>query len=289
MFDIIKRWFMTEKTDKKIVVLYHAECPDGFGAAWSAWKKFGGEAIYMPVYNRTLPPPEIEGREVYTLDYCYPKKVLEEYTPKMKKLTIIDHHVTAEESLPLATESVFDLEHSGAVLSWKYFHPQEAVPTLLGYIEDIDLWKFALPYSRELTQSLALYKYDFEIWDTIAADIEDPEKFQRYIEDGTLLRLKMEEQVEKAVQNAEEVSFEGYKCLMANSPFNVSEIGAALVAKQPPIGIIWSRRGEKIVVSLRSDGTADVSKIAQKYGGGGHPEAAAFGWDEKEFLKFRSG
>jgi hypothetical protein len=33
---------------KKTIILYHLDCPDGFGAAWAAWKKFsskGGSAF----------------------------------------------------------------------------------------------------------------------------------------------------------------------------------------------------------------------------------------------------
>ena len=42
-----------------IAVLYHAECPDGFGGSFAAWKKFGKTAIYIPVYHDTSPPEEI--------------------------------------------------------------------------------------------------------------------------------------------------------------------------------------------------------------------------------------
>ena len=39
-----------------ISVLYHADCPDGFGGAYAAWKKFGDTAEYIPVkYGRTPP------------------------------------------------------------------------------------------------------------------------------------------------------------------------------------------------------------------------------------------
>jgi len=37
------------EVNKEIVVLYHANCLDGFGAAYAAWKKFGDTADYIPV------------------------------------------------------------------------------------------------------------------------------------------------------------------------------------------------------------------------------------------------
>ena len=35
------------ETLKKIVVIYHDQCRDGFGAAYAAWKKFGDDASYI--------------------------------------------------------------------------------------------------------------------------------------------------------------------------------------------------------------------------------------------------
>ena len=49
---------------KNNIVLYHAGCPDGFGAAWACWKKFGDNAEYMPVSHGS-PPPNVEGKNVY--------------------------------------------------------------------------------------------------------------------------------------------------------------------------------------------------------------------------------
>ena len=75
---------------------------------------------------------------------------------------------------------------------------------------------------------------------------------------------------------------------MVNSPFYVSEIGHSIVKHGMPVAIIWSRREGKVVVSLRSDGMAvDVAKLAERYGGGGHPAAAGFSVKVKDFLKFK--
>lgn len=274
-------------SEKRIVVIYHADCPDGFGSAWSAWKKLGDSALYIPVRHRTAPPPEIEGREVYTLDYCYPRDVIEaEILPKAKRLTVIDHHISSEPALPLAHETLYDIEHSGAVLSWKFFHPGQPIPKLLSYVEDVDLWRFKLPSSREVSHMTSLQQPNFLAWSDFAEKLEKPDSFQAIVEQGSVLSLKSEMVVAKVVDNAEQVVFEGYPCLMANAPFYISEIGAALVKKLPPIGLVWSRRKNRIVVSLRSDGTVDVNELASRHGGGGHHNAAAFSWDEEQFLNF---
>jgi nanoRNase/pAp phosphatase (c-di-AMP/oligoRNAs hydrolase) len=57
-----------------------------------------------------------------------------------------------------------------------------------------------------------------------------------------------------------------------------SETGNALVNKEKRIGIaiVWYSEGGAIKVSLRSTDKFDVSKLAEKYGGGGHKKAAGF-------------
>jgi oligoribonuclease NrnB/cAMP/cGMP phosphodiesterase (DHH superfamily) len=272
---------------RNIVIIYHAECPDGFGAAWAAWRKFGDEAVYVPAFHRTELPAIVDGSDVYTLDYCYPGEQMKNLVARAGSVTVIDHHASNEGYVSLAGHSLFDVGRSGAVLAWKYFHPDEKLPRLLEYVEDKDLWNFVLPNSKEITQALSMYKYDFSLWNKIAADMEVPKKRLKYIVDGELLQRKMMKLVDEAVENAEEVEFEGYKCLMVNSQFHTSEIGAGLVKKMPPIGIVWSRRKKKIVISLRSDGTVDVAKIAQKYGGGGHPESSGFGWEDDQLLNLK--
>ena len=56
---------------KLIVVFYHAECTDGFTAAWAAWKKFGNRADYVPIFHITPPPLRLKNPQNYFL-YIFP-------------------------------------------------------------------------------------------------------------------------------------------------------------------------------------------------------------------------
>ncbi len=33
---------------KEIIIIYHADCIDGYGAAWSAFMDYGNQARYVP-------------------------------------------------------------------------------------------------------------------------------------------------------------------------------------------------------------------------------------------------
>ena len=41
-------------------VIYHGNCPDGFGAALVAWREYKSNAEYVPAYHNVEPLPFIE-------------------------------------------------------------------------------------------------------------------------------------------------------------------------------------------------------------------------------------
>ncbi len=259
----------------KIVILYHRNCSDGFGAAWAAWKKFGDHADYIPMEHRD-PPPDVSAAEIYLVDFSLSLEPLQELINQNKKVVMIDHHPSSREAAELLDESIHNEDCSGAVLTWRYFHPDEPVPRLLEYIEDIDLWRFKLPKTREILAVLNLVEFDFEKWDTIAKDLENKETRKTYFHIGSVLTRREDLMLQQLERKAYDVDFEGYRIKAVNSPVLLSEIGNLLVSSYPPISIIWHRDPKGVKVSLRGNGDVDVSKIAEKYGGGGLKNAAAF-------------
>jgi len=68
-------------------ILYHANCPDGFGAAWAAWKKLGPDINYIPVHPGD-PAPELSAdAEVLMVDVAYPRTRHIELSGKVKSVT----------------------------------------------------------------------------------------------------------------------------------------------------------------------------------------------------------
>jgi oligoribonuclease NrnB/cAMP/cGMP phosphodiesterase (DHH superfamily) len=265
------------KSSKNIVVIYHASCPDGFGAAWAAWKKFGNRAEYhaMPYTAKPLMP---RGKQVYFLDFSYKPDIMRRVVKIAAKVVIVDHHASAKDSVKLAQESLYDMKHSGAVLAWKYFHPGKPMPRLLLHIEDEDLWNFKLPNTMAVNARLELLNFDFKELDKVVRDFEKPALRKKFIEEGNLLGAYRTRLVHRLIEeNAVPVKFFGHRIFAVNGarPFT-SEIGHALYEMKPPMAIIWQEKPAGITVSLRSNGTVDVSKIAAKFGGGGHKGAAAF-------------
>jgi uncharacterized protein len=134
------------------VVLYHAECADGFGAAWAIWRQFP-QARFMPVKHGNPPPDGLEGQRVVIVDFSYSRETLESMVRQTNELLVLDHHITAEKALAGLPYAYFDLKKSGAVLAWEWAHDRP-VPWILEYIQDKDLWTWALPLSREINAAI---------------------------------------------------------------------------------------------------------------------------------------
>jgi oligoribonuclease NrnB/cAMP/cGMP phosphodiesterase (DHH superfamily) len=263
-------------TNKKIVVIYHKNCPDGFGAAWAAWKKFGSKAEYIGLSHPAVILKEIKGREVYMLDFCYSEEIMQKAVKEAARLVVIDHHASQQKAVKYSNERVFKMNHSGSVLSWGYFFPKKKAPKLLRYIEDGDLWKFSLKGTEEYLSFIGTQKFDFKIWDKLVKDFENTDKRKSFYEKGASIVAFSKRSIKDLSSSAEWVNFDNRRCLAVNSPLYVSEVGYALALEAKGVGIVWHKKRDKLKVSLRSNGKMDVSKVALKYGGGGHKAAAAF-------------
>ena len=248
------------------LILYHAECADGFGAAWAIWRRYP-QADYRPVKHGEAPPTNLAGHHIVMVDFSYNRPTLEAMAKDAASLVVLDHHITAEQALADLPYAYFDLNKSGAVLGWEWAHDEPA-PWLLRYIQDKDLWHWALPNSREISAALASYPFDFELW----ARFE-----QRELErEGRAILRYENELVTKLASHATLVQFEGVTVPSVHSSVLTSQIGERLSADHP-FCLIWHDRNGRRYFSMRSreDGT-DVGAIAASFGGGGHTHAAGF-------------
>ncbi len=248
------------------VVLYHADCTDGFGAAWALWKRFP-QAKYIPVKHGQAPPSDLGGQHVVMADFSYGREVIEQIHQEAASFQILDHHITAQAALAGLPYAFFDMKKSGAVLAWEWAH-QEPVPWLLQYIQDKDIWEWRLPQSREISAALASYPFDFAVWDGLDQKVLE-------VEGRAILRLE-DTLIGKMVEEAVLVSFQGETVPAVYSPVMTSQIGERL-CQGFPFCIIWHQHEGRRYFSLRSrSGTTDVSAISAKFGGGGHINAAGF-------------
>lgn len=266
------------------LVLYHANCADGFCAAWVAHRKYPG-AEFVPV-NYGQAPPDVTGRYVFILDFCFPAEVLHAMTITAQQVVQLDHHKTTAAILkqlatlklpegvrPTRFVSRFDVTKSGGRLAWEQFFPHEKSSWLVDYTEDRDLWRWKLADSKAISAFIASYPFEFARWDLWSSTTD----LLPYIAGGLAVLQYQSRVVDSAVANAVEIDLDGHKVLCVNATTLISETCEVLAKGRPFGASFFIRNDGKKVWSLRSrEGGVDVSEIAKRHGGGGHPQAAGF-------------
>jgi hypothetical protein len=294
------------------LVIYHADCLDGLGAAWSAFCKLGNHARYIPARHGDEFPAFEAGAVIYILDFSYPPEQLLAAAGRAGQIILIDHHITAMEqceaffhrsfsaglsasktheappeseamaqSLPENLALHFDMAQSGCVLAWRHFFPERQPPKILLHIEDRDLWRFKLAGTREITS--ALYeRMPITLPEMGTIDLDELLQIGRmYVE----FHQKIVKRLEKI---AHPVMLNGQKGLAVNASSSFSsELGHVLAEKSGTFGMTYQYDGrkQKWQFSLRSIGDYDVGHLAQAFGGGGHKNAAGFVLDDNPFIK----
>jgi oligoribonuclease NrnB/cAMP/cGMP phosphodiesterase (DHH superfamily) len=255
------------------IVLYHANCSDGFGAAWAAWKLLGSKAKYVACKHGT-PPPDVTGKKVAICDFSFDNATTKQMIKDSNSLVILDHHKSAVVELHDISEAIFDMNHSGAVITWKFFHPGKEPPKLLNLIEDRDLWKWEISYSKEFSAYFDMVPFEFEEF----SKFEDESVVESAMKQGAIILAYSKTVVKKIADKAKKRVFKGKNAYVVNSSHWMSEIGARL-APDCDVAVIWYYDHEQrnIKVSLRAHhDNIDVSEFAKEFGGGGHPKAAGF-------------
>ena len=282
---------MKELNEKNILVLYHAECMDGYAAAWATWKVFANKARYQAVRHRTPLPQFADGTELYIVDFCYPIDELVSAAQRASKIVVLDHHISAQKdfeayqnhsTIPDNLEINFVQDHSGCMIVWQYFQGNVEPPVLLQHIEDHDLWRHQLPKTEAICKALYLrLPVHFSAFEKI--------KLPTLQQEGALLVKQQQLNVSRLLKARHSVRLNNTKGLAVNAPgMFSSDLGHELAKKSGTFGLTYFYHGKRqcYECGLRSIGDFDVSELAQAYGGGGHKNAAGFSVDQATFLGF---
>ena len=254
--------------------IYHANCADGFGAAWVVSKAYPN--IKMHAANYGEQPPDVTGLRVIMVDFSYKRSALLGMAAWANSILILDHHKSAKEDLtylPGNVTAIFDMNKSGAMLAWEFFYLDMIAPQLIKHIQDRDLWQFKIPGTREIQANVFSYPYDFAVWDMLMGTPSE-----LLIADGAAIERKHHKDIAELLAGIKSMmTIAGYEVPVANLPYTYSSDAGHIMAEGQPFAACYWNTPKGRVFSLRSaeDGM-DVSEIAKSYGGGGHEHAAGF-------------
>lgn len=265
--------------------MYHNNCLDGIAAAWVIWRMFP-DTTFIPM-NYGNDPKQILDEKIkdwenhhlrlFVVDFSFPRDTMI-WLSRHTELSVIDHHKTAQEDCEGLPYCTFNLEESGATLTWMTIFGVDNVPTILNYVRDGDLREFNLPGAHEIRAYLHSFPYS----------IEQMEKFYHIfegnmdvpvLEGGAILRYR-QTLTEIMTKNICIASIGGFDVPVVNASVLASEVTNKLCKDWPQYpfsaSYVDNTKEARRLWRLSSIGEFDVSVIAKIYGGGGHRNAAGF-------------
>ena len=304
-------------------ILYHANCADGFSAYWVTQKALTLQGLpHSPIPGKYGTNPDFSelkhGDTLWIVDFSIQPELIQELLANGVAVIWIDHHVSAynmykeagmldisdspdDEHVYEFTNYSYNVEKSGATLCWEYFQQtfgRHAIykPLLLDYIEDRDLWRFKLAGSREISQEIFSWEYTIENWDRLMS--ASGNALMRMHASGAGIVRKHEKDIAELLQASKHPYFvDEFAIWACNLPYTMASDACHKMCKMPlPSGVLpeftmaYQLQGDKVICSFRSlkDGQ-DVSKIAQRFGGGGHKNAAGCSIPLDEWMELHHG
>ena len=179
-------------------VIYHKACADGFGSAYCAHRKLGNNSKYIPLAYYDI-IPKIRNSNILVCDFSFDYETTLKYINDNKLFFNIDHHKSAYENLLKLDDKYkkFDMNHSGAYLTWEYFFPDENVPLFIKLIEDYDLWKFNYEETKPFMLALNEICFNFREW----AKLENEDYVHLLIEKGKILQQYQNNTIETMIKS----------------------------------------------------------------------------------------
>jgi hypothetical protein len=258
------------------LVLYHANCADGFGAAWAIYLRFGDRVRYEPAtYGQPPPSSLVAGERVVMVDVSFPRADIERLSAAASQFFLVDHHASAYEDLAILPQVFFDLTRSGAGLAWDMCHPSVPRPLLIDLIEDRDLWNHRMPQTKWLCVLDSL-PFDFSAWDAFSSRLDIDA--QGVSADAVAITRFSMCAMDRVIEDAVPIIQAGKRGWAVNAPHDMSSEICARLCQRPntDFGFSWfyTASGEASCSWRSKKENTNVIDLARQYGGGGHPVAS---------------
>lgn len=236
-------------------------------------------------YDYGEPIPELpQGEAIIMVDVTFPIPVIKQLQLE-HDVVIIDHHASFIEAWSLEELSLISriggrLQTGKAAceLTWEYLFPRVPTPEWIILLGMYDTWRNENKFYWD-TRILP-FQYGMR---TLVNSPEDIVKYnsvdtEEIIRDGIAITSYVKQSdLYNCSRNAFVIDFEGLRTICVNT---VATSTATFESIYDPLKhdlmMGFNYTGEFWKISLRSPGIVNCFKLAQKYDGGGHPDAAGF-------------
>lgn len=260
--------------------IYHRNCLDGMTAGWIVKSYYPGTTMVAADYLEK-PPTVDKDTVVYIVDFSYSGEELLALCQQAKAVIVIDHHEKPVLALAAFFEQhekpnnltlLLDQGHSGAALTWNYFHPDQSAPVLVDLVEDRDLWNFKYPTTAAFCQALMALPMTQESWNWANA-----QPVSKMVERGEVLLAMLEENIAWVLENAVRmIEWDGHLVPLINVPkYMASEVNNRLTGLHDFVISYFDGPEHRVFrFNCRKGSDLNMNVLASKYGGAGHPTSA---------------
>lgn len=275
-------------------VITHGSCPDGFMSAtivrkWLISQKVNiDKVIFMNAYYGTdysYLPEQLKDKYVLICDFSFSEKITNEMIISTNNnLLILDHHKTAQSNLINIPKEyvVFDMNHSGAFITYTYLFGFVNIPNGVLYIEDNDLWFNKMTNTKEITAYISTLKYTFDEYEKLFANSY---MINTVIPLGKGMVLLNNSYVKQIIKNSYvsfiELNKKYYFVALINSQILRNELGSNLLTYHNNVNFsaVYTHNMIKqhtIFSARSSNDKTDTTEISKIFNGGGHRNASGF-------------
>lgn len=272
-------------------VLYHANCPDGFTAAWLVHRALSpdGPVKLVPVnYGQPFPDPypDDRGEDIYIVDFSYPPETIFAACEAMEGMVHLwDHHKAAIDQwagitdLPSNLDLNLNVTLSGAGITyeelWGLARFEPHIYDFVSRVQDRDLWNFAYPDTPAVMASVLSRPYTIDAWE-LMAEI----RIEQLAVEGRHIERYRQQLVASALERVQWATIAGHVVPVSNVSYEIgSDVASALLDAYPDApfaGYYLDHPGQRQWGLRSTDDRLDVNEIAKAYGGGGHRNASGF-------------
>lgn len=269
-----------------MICFYHKSDFDGICSAAIVKSVYPDIELYPIDHSDTLPISVIDKHKdlIIVVDFSFDMGTMITMHNTAMDFIWIDHHKSAIDKyleIPENFDGLREIGQAACELTWQYFY-EEDMPTAVKLLGRYDVWQLTeIPNILEFQQGLKRYTFNphDDIWQSLLWD--DSNVITEIISHGkVILDYQRMENKKTMLSYAIRKKFEGYNCLIANTTVRNSQLfdGYEEHFNDIDIFIVYSftNKGNWVVSLYSNNDDVDVSKIATKYGGGGHMGAAGF-------------
>lgn len=264
----------------RFIVVYHANCADGIASAWAVHSEFPYAELIPFSYQKDLSDDFLKlvtNAVVIIVDFSFGRQQLQKICERAKYVELLDHHVTAINSLDGFSADNFDMsscriDRSGCGIVWEWLHGSIPMPPLLSHVEDRDIWQFKLSDTKRVMAGLFSDKLSFEAFDSHAYNIVPLQTAG-----DVALRIQSTHVNSVIFQCKTEFLAGDYTVAIVNcNGMFASEVGDALSSLYHFVITYYHGNNGGCKFSMRSKGNINVANLCKRFGGGGHKNAAGY-------------